>query len=108
MKTEQQAVTTDELLEVVVDPRRRLVLRYLCDNPGRAVTVGELADFLADDDAGSERADHRESKRIPLEHVHLPKMDAAGVIDFDGQTAELRSVPRQRVQSLLEFIDEEL
>lgn len=108
MDTEQQGVTTDELLEVVADPRRRLVLRYLCDNGEQPVTVGELATHLAAEAGGTDGPEDTRPKRIPLEHVHLPKLDAAGLVDFDGRTVSLRTGPRERTRQLLQFIDEEL
>lgn len=106
MRTEQQTVTTDELLKAVADPRRRLVLKYLCENGEQPVTVDELATHLAAEGGGTDDSEDTRPKRIPLEHVHLPKLDAVGLVDFDGRTVSLRAGPQERLRRLLQFIDE--
>lgn len=84
----------DVVLTLLSDRRRRIVLNGLRGAAEEWVTVDDLADRiaaweaeLADPATVSER-----SIEIDLVHGHLPKLDEAGVIDYDGD--ERRAVYR--------------
>ena len=75
-----------ELLDCLNDRRRRQILRVLGDETG-AVTERELAERLVAD--GSEKSVDQlseatiEGVRIRLQHVHLPRLDDASLVDWD-------------------------
>jgi hypothetical protein len=62
--------------ELLANERRRALAAHLLAVP-RVVTVEELADVLADADTDATRVASK------LHHVHLPKLEAAGVIEWD-------------------------
>jgi DNA-binding transcriptional ArsR family regulator len=76
----------DTALTVLKNRRRRDVLRYLRDN-GRESTIGELAEVIAAAENEISRqalsSDQRKRVYIGLYQCHLPKMDDAGVVDFE-------------------------
>jgi len=76
----------DVIFELLKVRRRRLVLLYLDENDGVA-SVGTLAEHVgALENDKSEQAlssDERKRVYIALYQCHLPKMDDAGVIDYD-------------------------
>lgn len=76
----------DVVFTLLSDRRRRIVLNGLRGADGEWVPVDDLAERiaaweaeLADPATVSER-----SIEIDLVHGHLPKLDEAGVIDYDG------------------------
>jgi hypothetical protein len=105
------AESTDELLRLVSDRRRRAVLNHLRENGDGAVTVDELVDGIPADGFGS--ADERTARarvELQLRHVHLPKLDAAGIVEYDAGSATVRYRPGDRggLERLLEFLSDEL
>jgi hypothetical protein len=78
--------------------RRRHVLAAVSDR--NCATVGELADLLAariDDDREAAATRHE----VALVHTHLPRLDSAGLVEFDRE----RGTVRARVDTL-EAVDE--
>lgn len=78
--------TPDRCLEALADESRRHVLSSLCEADG-PVSLTELAVDLADAerDPATVAADEDPVRRreIELYHRHVPKLDEAGLVDFD-------------------------
>lgn len=77
---ESDALSTDEVYELLSVPRRRYVLAYLWWVDG-AVSKTTLAFHVATGEGGA--ADEYECVRETLVHNHLPKLDDFGVVDYD-------------------------
>lgn len=60
---------------LLASEQRRQLLRELRDSEARTSTMEELATALATDG-------NLERTRIALHHVHLPKLDACGIISY--------------------------
>lgn len=78
-------VTLDTVLDVLSDKRRRLVLEYLLRRDDSA-TVEELIDHVVAETRSVDEArsdEFRSRVREKLNHVHLPKMDDAGIVEYD-------------------------
>ncbi|WP_380678960.1 DUF7344 domain-containing protein [Salinigranum sp. GCM10025319] len=82
------------LRELVSSPQRRNVVRYLADSD-EAATFDDIVDALSD---GSERR----LTAIRLHHVHLPKLAAAGAVDWetDAGVVRLNPVARRTLDSV--------
>ena len=65
----------DDLFDVLADAERRRVLRQLVETDASS-HVGLLKDRC-------------EVNGTLLRHVHLPKMDKAGLVDYDAQTGDV-------------------
>lgn len=89
----------DELLTVLADARRRAILDYFSGSPDDAATVETLTDELQ----GRDHLDG-DPTAVGLVHSDLPKMDAAGVVDFDHRTRIVRYRADSRVERLLTVI----
>ncbi|WP_459192841.1 DUF7344 domain-containing protein [Halosimplex sp. J119] len=74
---------TDELFAVLSNANRRFVLTHLAERQ-RAPALGPLAAAMAE---WSDELD-REDAKIALHHVHLPKLEDAGFVEY-GDTVEL-------------------
>lgn len=67
----------DDLVRVLAHPVRRTVLRRIAANPGGTTLTG-LAAAVADPGEVDEC-------ELALHHVHLPKLEAAGLLTYDPE-----------------------
>jgi len=84
--TGEDGLSKDVIFELLKNRRRREVLTYLLDCEG-TVTLGELAEQIAawenDTTVNQLNSDQRKRVYVALYQTHLPKMDDAGIIDYD-------------------------
>lgn len=98
----------DDLLGLLRNRRRRLVIYYLRNHTEAAsVPVDQLASAIATMElagvqpwagagaalpaAENEGRTRAEGVRISLVHVHLPKLDENGIVDYDVQNGTVRA-----------------
>ena len=112
-RSESESKASDIPLDVVFDllsnSRRRHVLRYLLtESP--STTLGDLAEYIAgiENEKPEQALSSAERKRvyISLYQSHLPKMDEAGVINFenDRKTVELT----ENAEAVTRFLPEQI
>lgn len=89
----------DELVTILADARRRAILTYLQEPSEDVATVETLADELDARDHGRDDA-----TEVVLVHSDLPKLDAAGVIEFDRRSNTARYRTNPHVERLLDVI----
>lgn len=79
-------LSKDVIFELLKNRRRREVLQYLLEADD-TVTLGELAEQIAawenDIDINALSSDQRKRVYVALYQTHLPKMDDAGIVDYD-------------------------
>ena len=77
----------DVVFDLLKNRRRRLVIKYL-EEESSTTTLSDLAEHIAalENDKTEEALTSAERKRVYvcLYQSHLPKMDDAGIIDFDS------------------------
>ena len=101
MSPPHERPSTDVVLRLLADQRRRTVLRYLSACDGE-VTLDDVVGALSTDD-GDEG-----DLRVALHHHHLPRLADAGVVTYDASTNAVEYRRDERVESLLAFVAEEL
>ena len=83
---EEQRLSKDVIFELLKNRRRREVLAYLLEAE-ETVTLGELAEQIAawenDTEVSALSSDQRKRVYVALYQTHLPKMDDAGIIEYD-------------------------
>ncbi|MFA9427620.1 ArsR family transcriptional regulator [Natronorubrum sp. A-ect3] len=83
---EEQRLSKDVIFELLKNRRRREVLAYLLEAE-ETVTLGELAEQIAawenDTDVAALSSDQRKRVYVALYQTHLPKMDDAGIVEYD-------------------------
>jgi hypothetical protein len=81
-----ERLSKDVIFELLKNRRRREVLAYLLD-ADETVTLGELAEQIAawenDTDINALSSDQRKRVYVALYQTHLPKMDDAGIVEYD-------------------------
>lgn len=90
----------DELFGVLEDEHRRTVVELLAeeDRPmGLTLLAESVAVEMRDASLGAPAPGDVERAKVELHHHHLPKLDAAGVLDYDYE--ESRAVPAENLHA---------
>lgn len=93
----------DTILALLNDQRRRHAVAVLAERePPTALRdlAADIAVLEADQNDGS--ADATDNIALTLHHSHLPKLDDAGVVDYD---AEANAVTAARPEALSSFFE---
>ena len=94
-------LTTEERHRLLSNERRRTVLRVL-EHEAEATTLAALATAVAAAEPDVDRSDSTvdDAVQIELHHVHLPMLDCAGLVDYDGASKRVeRTVPTSELPS---------
>ena len=101
-----QTLSLDIVFDMLKNERRRRVMRYLYENDG-PFTLGELAEHIAalENDKSIAALSSGERKRVyvGLYQCHLPRMDDAGVIEFDRNRGSVELGPN--AEALDEYLE---
>lgn len=90
----------DGAFDVLRDPHRRDFCRYAMRTEADSVTESAIADYVVD--RAPETADRR-TVAAAFRHVHLPKLDDAGMIDYDRRSGIVH-VDREVIAARLERV----
>lgn len=86
----------DQLFHLLQNERRRRALDFLRDRDG-PVRMREVVDHVAAAEQGTSvdalRSDERKRVHIALYQSHLPKLDQAGIIDYDQDRGLVERTP---------------
>ncbi|WP_249361501.1 hypothetical protein [Haloterrigena sp. H1] len=105
----ERPISPDTILSAVANEHRRAILDAL-DNASEKtleydVLVDRVADRVRDEDAKWESDEHRQRVRIALHHTHLPKLDEARIIDYEGETDNIRFIGGELEQKILTLVE---
>ena len=107
--TSSQSIPPDVVLSAVANEHRRVILRSLDHTDGKVMEFEALVDQVANHlrKANEEPLDddHRQRVRTALHHIHLPKLEACGMIVHDTETKQVRNVTGELVQDLLSTVE---
>jgi hypothetical protein len=100
IETTTDPTTIDRVCSALASKSRRAVLAYFDASATQTASLDEVAEYVA---ARQSASDTRtpEQVQVRLHHVGLPKLDDAGLIDYDARTATVR----YREQSTVEEWD---
>jgi hypothetical protein len=106
---DDQPLPRTDVFEVLSNERRRCVLHYLKQQDDRRVELRELVDHVAawETDTTLENLDSEARKRVytALRQNHLPKLDDAGIIDYEHMRGEVELTEHAReVELYLEYV----
>lgn len=93
----KSAVSPSTAFELLARRPRRHLLQWVHRNDDRTVSLDDLVRRLTESDVGDEHG-----LRVALHHVHLPKLDAADVVDYDAEAGEVRYLGDPVLADLLE------
>lgn len=84
--------TVDALFDALADERRRVILEYVLDQ-SEPVGLDELAERLHGPGSAPPSTpglSERNRLRCRLYHAHLPRLDDAGIVEFDRERNTVR------------------
>ncbi|WP_436344988.1 DUF7344 domain-containing protein [Natronorubrum sp. FCH18a] len=94
----------DTSFDVLRNPSRRALCRYVMRTEADTVTPGTLVDYIADRAPDTADRDlERRNLATELRHVHLPKLADTGLIEYDRRDEVVR-VDRSAVADRLEAV----
>jgi DNA-binding transcriptional ArsR family regulator len=89
---DSESVDRDELFHILRNRRRRFAL-HLLKHESSSVDVGELATQVAawENDVSVEAVSSKQRRRVynALQQTHVPKLEAAGVVEVERREVEL-------------------
>jgi len=95
MKPVETTLSFDEMMDALRDVHRRTILLGLGDHESRPT-----------DSAGSPDETSRRSQ-VAMRHVHLPKLDTAGLVVWDERRNRVSRGPRfEEIRPLLRLLDD--
>lgn len=104
-----RTVAPDTMLSIVANEQRRAVLTALNTALNKQlahnVLVERVADQLLEDDSEQLSSDRRHRIRVRLHHTHLPKLEDAGLIDYETETDHIQFTGSDLEQELLALIE---
>lgn len=96
------APALDELLSILAIERRRHILYYFPKTSSEIATLDDLAEHLLSHHCPTT---DREQARVILHHKTLPKLDAAGIIEYESRSETVRYLGHPRLRRLVEVVE---
>lgn len=95
-------VPLDATFDALTSRECRVLLGHLADADDDGLVVADLAARLADDEGVSEE----DRLRVDLHHTHLPRLDDAGLLDYDAGRGLLRLESASQFEAIHSAIEE--
>ncbi|MUW13372.1 hypothetical protein GJ633_00915 [Halorubrum sp. CBA1125] len=97
----------DTILELLSSPRRRTLLYNLKGQPTEEIQLDRLVEEVHDIDRSLPIRDGspREQIRTELHHIHLPKLQEAGIIRYDAESETVRYTANEGLESCLRYVE---
>ncbi|QWC20226.1 hypothetical protein [Halorubrum sp. 2020YC2] len=96
-ETRENGLSQDALFSLLSNPRRRYILQYL-NRTGETIRLQALAAEVAawENETEPEALTNKQQKRlyVSLYQTHIPKLEEAGIVEYDGDTGEIRLTDR--------------
>lgn len=93
------SVPFDTIFELLADHQRRCVLSYLKNTSDDVVSRRELASHVSTQIPDAVSEEHVAAR---LHHTVLPKLDGAGLLEYDPRSATVRYRAHPGVESCLD------
>lgn len=102
---EESPLSLDAMLDLLANRRRRHLLDYLQDVPGEVCSFEDATRYIIAQLATrmGEQPNH-DDVQATLQHIHVPKLADAGVVEYDIRSQELRYRQNERLEALFEAI----
>ncbi len=98
----------DELLDLLADSRCRHILSYLHETSVDAVELTDLvAAVVARESDLDNGNDHYEAVAIDAHHTYLPKLEAAGLLEYDARSRTIRFYGHPLLEEFLVLANED-
>lgn len=98
-------LSVDAMITLLAQRERRQLMEWLQEIPGNSCSFEEVIKHLVDERAKQtgERPSY-DNVQAKLQHVHLPKLADAGVIEYDVRSNTIRYTGHEELEALLDLI----
>lgn len=95
----------ERTLELLTDRRRRYAMYALRNGDAGTRDLDEITDSVVarEREHGTDQVDEA-AVRVALHHAHLPKLDDAGVVDYDHGAGTVTSVEADPLANVLDAV----
>ena len=100
--TTAEAPSLDRIFDLLSERRRRHVLYCLYETEDGVATVDDIVEYVLSLEGRDDSPEHREQLVMALEHKHLPRLEDAGIVEYDSRSDTVR---RWSQPSLEEWLD---
>jgi len=95
-------IPAHDILDALADHRRRSVCEVLADADREFLSLEDVAERVAGRETGRVEASQ---VRVGLHHVHLPKLDNAGLLEYDHDANAVHYEGDPVVESVADGVD---
>lgn len=99
------SLSVDAILSLLSHHRRRNLLAYLVDEADRMATIEECVSHIAEREEArtGDRPGH-DHVETDLHHTHIPKLEDAGIVEYDTRNKEFRYRGHEDLEAWLDRI----
>lgn len=93
----------DTVFDLLGDQRRRLLLRFFYVNGFDTATFDEVASYIRrwESRMGDRSRPSEDDVELALIHVHLPRLESAGIVEFERSTATVTYDSSESLERIL-------
>ena len=97
----------DTIFDILSHSYRRQILFFLSRTEDDLATVADLVTHISEHESGDETSTQRTRSAVDvaLHHNHLPKLEDAGIVEFDTRSETIRYRAHPLVEKCLAVID---
>lgn len=103
----EPSFSLDELLDLLVDRRRRALVECLETEADPTVSLDEAVEYVTNrvaDETG--RRPNEDDVELELLHHHVPRLADDGVLEFDARSETIRYVGSEQLERFHEHVRE--
>ena len=92
----------DQIFDLLSDRRRRYVLYCLYGSQDGVATVDDVAEYVLTLEGSTVTAETRQRLMTTLGHIHLPRLEDAGIVEYDTRSNTVRYWGQPSLEEWLE------
>ena len=101
---QQPELSLDTIFSLLSNRSRRHVLAYLASETDGVVDLPELVAAVADRKSGENTDDAPDAAvALAVRHNHFPKLEEAGVLEYDARSRTIRYYGHPKLETYLEL-----
>lgn len=103
----ETAISKEEMLEILSDHHRRILLEYLASEADPTVSLDEAVIYVTDQlGEKSDSRPHEDDVNASLHHRHIPRLADSGLVEFDERSETIRYHESEKLEAFHEHVEE--
>ncbi|MHC3439509.1 DUF7344 domain-containing protein [Natrialbaceae archaeon A-gly3] len=100
--TAAETPSLDRIFDLLSDRRRRYTLYCLYDSENGVATIEDIVEYVLSLEASGNSPERRDQLLTSLEHMHLPRLEDAGIVEYDTRSDTVRYWGQPSLEEWLE------